>query len=151
LNKFEIALFSVSLGSFLGFAGAYFNNRMAFQRQRKYEASASFREAFVEEYVSCLSSDGFSIKQRCLESFVKHQKAVVLFEPYLKSQKLTQFRRAWDKYCEDMSFKNLNQFVPESGIGKEGYIRELNEKEQRELVLSFYNKLFSFASVGENA
>jgi hypothetical protein len=145
MDKVEIALVSVVIGSVLGALGAYFNNKITYERQRKDEASAEFKEAFLEEYILCFSNEQFSIKDKCIDAFAKHHAAIIRFEPFVERNRLEDFRKIWGKYCSDMQFKNLNSMIPEPG--EEGYIREMNEKEQRELVLMFYKGLISYASI----
>jgi len=52
----------------------------------------------------------------------------------LDESKKKEFQAVWNKYCEIQKFdKVLNTIVQENGIGRENYIRELKESEQRRL------------------
>ena len=135
------------LGAIVGFIGTYFASTRLFSKQRKLEAASKFREAFSEEIAACKSTDKFSIKEITVIAMKKHEKAVILFEPFLEKSKINKFHKHWNKYCEFNNYKNINELVPESGINMEGHIRELSESEQRTNTLSYLNILIGFAPV----
>jgi hypothetical protein len=119
----------------------------SFHKIRKIEAASHFRTAFSEEIARCKSKKDFKVKAILFEAIDKHQEAVGLYEPFLKEPELGSFQNAWDKYRQLHSSPGLNEFIPESGIGKEGYIQEISEQEQRKLSLSHLNKLASYAPI----
>jgi len=64
LSKAAIGIIGTLLGAALGFIGSYFNSRIAFERQRRFEAASKFREVFVEEVIACSAKGEFSIRKR---------------------------------------------------------------------------------------
>lgn len=145
MEKHELAVLSLIAGAILGFVGTYFNTRIAFKRQLQNVAASEFKEAFVEEMAWCLSKDEFRIKEKVSSSFIKQQKAIIVYETFLCKTEIERLRRVWGKYCQGMEFQILNDFVPEPGINHEGCIRELSEQEQRKLMLAHYRSIISFA------
>lgn len=134
---------SAVIGAIVGFGGTY----LLFLHQRKLEARAKFREAFAEDMALCKSKAEFKIRDMLTKSLVKHESAVILFEPYLGKGQRQEFFQTWEKYCELLDYSPLNDFVPESGLGVEGYIRELTEVEQRDNSFRHLIKIISFAKV----
>jgi hypothetical protein len=135
------------IGAIVGCAGAYATSYFMLQKQRRLEAAAKFREAFVEVVALCKSNREIEIRTIGFDSLVEHEKAVILYEPFLSKNELAGFRSAWNKYCENHRYRNLNDFVPEGGINNENVLNEVSEKEQRAINLSFYSKLLSYAPV----
>lgn len=116
-------------------------------KKRKLEASSKFREAFSEEISKCKIPGDFKIKEILFNARLKHQEAVTLFEPFIEKSNLDSFKQTWEKYCELHRYPGSNVLAPETGIGKEGCLREITEAEQRELSLSHLNKLINYAIV----
>jgi hypothetical protein len=141
------ALFSTFINAVIKFFTSYFFKIRLFNKTCKLEASSKFRDAFSEEISRCKTPGDFKIKEILFKAMLNHQKAVTLFEPFVEKSNLDSFIRTWEKYCRLHDSPILNELVPEKGIEKEGYIQEITEAEQRELSLSFLNKLVSYASV----
>ncbi len=89
--------------------GYFFANKTAtnlLKRQEFAKASASFRCAFTKE-IRLLSiihpnhSPGEFLKTYDIltTAYVKHQNAVICFEPYLRNPCLTFFKTKWKEYC----------------------------------------------------
>lgn len=88
--------------------GSLFANKSAtnlLKRQEFAKSSTSFRCAFVEE-IRLLSiihpghSDEFKKTYDILRTaYVRHQKAVIRFEPYLTNTSMTTFKTKWKEYC----------------------------------------------------
>ncbi|MEK7259143.1 MAG: hypothetical protein AAB211_05025 [Pseudomonadota bacterium] len=135
---FVVAIAGAVLGGFIThYVEAGFRRRDAVQK---------FRASFVEEIASCMSSDDFKIKQVLREALIKHRCAVIMFEPFLQKNARAKFNDLWHKYCCLFESSLLNDFVPENGIGSEGYIRELSESEQRRNSLDYLRSLLDLAS-----
>ncbi len=143
MNEFYAAILGIITGGIVTYFVSYF----LLKKQRSLEAAAKFREAFSEEIAKCKYTKEAEIKSILIKAMIKHEKAVILYEPFINKSKIDNFRRTWDKYCELNSYSNINDFVPETGINKEGYIRELSEKEQRDNSLSFLVQLIKYAPV----
>lgn len=135
------AIFSAILEFFTG----YLLKIKYFNKIRKIKAASKFREAFAKEINKCKSHGDFKIKAILFEAMPKHQEAVTLYEPFIVKTNLDSFKKVWEKYCQLHNSPILNELIPEAGIGKEGYIREITESEQRKLSLSHLNKLINYA------
>ena len=135
------------LGALVGIIGTYFFSLRLLKDQRRQEAASRFREAFAPEAAKCKAKGEFRIKEVVAEALPRHEKAVILYEPFVKDSELMHFRSSWEKYCALNEYSNLNDFAPEPGIGNEGYIAEISEREQRANTLSHINGLLKYAPV----
>ena len=140
-------VYAALLGAITGFIVTYFTSSLLLQSQRRLEAASKFREAFSEEIARCKHPQEIKIKHILIEAMIKHEKAVILYEPFIEKSKKTDFKNTWNKYCELNMYSNLNSFTPEAGLDKEGYIREMSEKEQKENSLAHLTKLIEYASI----
>lgn len=140
-------LIAAVIGAVVGCAGAFGTTYFILLKQRKLEAAAKFREAFVEVMALCKSDQEIEIRAIGFDSLIEHEKAVISYEPFLKEHELAGFRSAWNKYCENHRYRNMNDLLPEGGINNENIFTEISEKEQRSINLSFYNKLLAYAPV----
>ncbi|WP_415896158.1 hypothetical protein ACMXYQ_08400 [Neptuniibacter sp. PT34_22] len=125
----------------------YFLKIRFFNKTRKLKAASKFRESFTKEIAKCEAKGDFRIKPILCGALEKHQEAIVEYEPFIHSKDLDNFRSDWDKYRSLHSSPVLNEFIQEPGLNKEGYIKEITESEQRELSLSHFKKLLSYAPV----
>ena len=135
------------IGAIVGCAGAFGTTYFMLLKQRKLEAAAKFREAFVEVVALCKSNREIEIRIVGFDSLIEHEKAVILYEPFLKRNELTSFRSVWNKYCENHRYRNINDLLPDDGINNENDFKEVSEKEKRAINLSFYNQLLAYAPV----
>ena len=85
------------LGAIVGFIGTYFTSTSLFSKQRKLEAASKFREKFSDEIAACKSKDKFSIKNVTVNAMLKHEKAVILFEPFLEKSKINDFSKTLEQ------------------------------------------------------
>ena len=74
------------------------------KRQEFYKAAAAFRVAFVDEYRSLKSiarpediDDNF-VMNMLSEAVAKHEKACIMFRPYLTGKQIRAFDKAWHDY-----------------------------------------------------
>lgn len=140
-------LVAAVIGAVVGCVGAFGTTYFILLKQRKLEAAARFREAFVEAIALCKSNQEVEIRAFGFDSLIEHEKAVILYEHFLNKNEMAEFRSTWNKYCENHRYRNMNDFVPEGGINNENVITEISEKEQRATNLAFYNKLLGYAPV----
>lgn len=74
------------------------------KRQEFYKAAAAFRVAFVDEYSSLKSiarpediDDSF-VMNTLSKAVAKHEKAYIMFCPYLTGKRIRAFDKAWHNY-----------------------------------------------------
>ncbi len=116
------------------------------QRQEIAKASSSFRCAFTKE-IRLLSiihpnhSPEYQTTYNMLRTaYVRHQKAVIRFEPYLSDPCLTTFKTKWKEYC---CYNEQSQQATFSGY-KTG-VSHNDELRVRNLAVSQIKALLKFA------
>ena len=118
-----------------------------FKKLRKAEAAAKFKESFSEEMALLKSGRYESVKEISFGALVKHEKAVILFEPYIAKKDRGKFFTLWEKYCKTQEYPEMNDWLPDSGIGNENSYSEMTEDQQKENTLSYYKGLLKFATI----
>lgn len=82
------------------------------------KASAAFRSAFVDEIYALrhiVKYGGKDPKNVLIEpAFIKHEKAKIMFEPFLSVSNLEGFNAAWDKYrkCHNDYYEDSHKENP---------------------------------------
>ena len=127
----------------LPLVGGYF----LYLHKRKQKAASKFREAFSEEIAQCKSQEQFRIREVLAASMLKHEKAVILFKPFLKGEEKLEFVSAWTEYRMSNRYSSLNDFEAERGVNSDGYLREISEHEQRKKALSQLSSLIRYAPI----
>lgn len=116
------------------------------QRQEMSKASAFFRCAFTKEIrLLCIihpnHSPEFQKTQDILTAaYVRHQKAVIRFEPYLSDSCVAVFKTTWRKYC---CYNEQHQQATFSEY-KTG-VSHIDELQVRKLAISRIEGLLQFA------
>ena len=137
-------------GTLLGVTIGWLLNRWTMnstvKRQEFYKAAAAFRAAFSDEYIALKAvvrpedvDDDF-VMNILSKAKSKHEKACVLFRPYLSEKKIQEFEKAWNDYL-----------VPDGGEIAElpsPFIDYYNESQHEvciKLALEKLDKLMEFA------
>ena len=91
-------LIGAVIGALIGALATIFAARLTAEKQQLLVESAKFRAAFVEEIVKLRSAqeDAFRILDNT--AVIKHEKAKVVFEPWVRPGKLNAFSNAWIDY-----------------------------------------------------
>lgn len=140
-------LIAAVIGALVGCGGTFIATYFILLKQRKLEAAAKFREAFIDEIALCKSSQKVEIKAVSFDALIKHEKAVIMYEPFLRKREVSSFKTVWKKYCENHSYRNMNDWVPEGGVNNDNVFSAMSEIEQRKNTLAFYQKIFSYAPI----
>jgi hypothetical protein len=114
----------VPIGTF--FAGVYFSRKQGMESIRIIEfnrGAADFRASFVEIIFKLRKNKtSFDFQIMTEEVFIGHEKAKIIFEPFVDHRELKRFNEAWKKYLNtndeyNRDEKNPNFASPE-GIEK---------------------------------
>ncbi len=106
------------------------------------KAAAVFRAEFVNEIFmlrkNIVSGDEFVSRIITDETFIRHEKARIIFEPFINISDLSGFSTAWEKYknCEYSFFSQASTYNPANII---------NRKEFSQFYLNHINDLLYFA------
>ena len=130
-------IFRKAIDFFLNLVGQKMTERKA--------AQLKFRDAFVPEISLCKSSKKFRIQEATYKVLEKHEEAVVTYIQYVPDAKKVEFEKLWEQYKEMLRYPNINHIADEIGIEKQGYIKELNEEQQRKKTLSLLQRLVAYA------
>jgi hypothetical protein len=119
------------IGALVGALAAVYSARITAYRQHLYEESAKFRSSFVEELIVLRHANEDAFKVISEGVLAKHQKAKVLFEPWVPKRQRSAFDSAWNEYSQ-----SLNTVAPGSLI---------NRKSECSASLARLEKLLAFA------
>ena len=136
------------LGVFLGAPITYIFAMKMFNHQRYMEASAKFKESFIDELIICRSTcendDQNSIISLLNQCASKHEKAIILFRPFIPSSKLKAFDQAclsFQEYINTSRFK----FADISGITQEVDLQGLQEGQIKGKVKQRIERILEYA------
>lgn len=93
----DAVLFTL-IGGLIGALSAVFSARLTAEKQQLYVESAKFRADFVEEIIKLRSGQNDVFRILDDEIMAKHQKAKVLFEPWVSTCNCKAFNAAWSDY-----------------------------------------------------
>ena len=131
-----------------GLLGGYLISIRVYNRQRRFEESAKFREVFFEMIIICereTDPDGEDVKiSRVVDSeYITQKKAMLRFRPFINKSRLGGFDRAWEKY----ESKNGVHGKPVPGIREDHAYTQTDESEKRDIILSRVRKVLEYAPV----
>ncbi|MCI5219275.1 MAG: hypothetical protein D3914_08815 [Candidatus Electrothrix sp. LOE2] len=116
------------------------------KRQEFYKAAAAFRVAFCDEYRTLRSiarpeeiNDSF-VMDTLSEAVAKHEKAYIMFRPYLTGKRMRDFDKAWHDYLVPKGGEVAD--LPKPFID---YYRESNYESCIKLALEKMDVLMEFA------
>jgi len=156
LTKTVLFFSGSALGGVLGYLlKTQIDHRLAISRNYEVirvsefnKAAATFRAAFVDEIYTLRRSEKYGEKDplNILTEpiFAGHEKAKIMFEPFLSNTDLSAFNIAWDNYRNyyrryhenKVNVENANSFSP----GDTDTIKEISK-----FCLDHIDSLFSFA------
>jgi hypothetical protein len=136
------------LGVFVGAPVTYFFAKKMFNHQRLVEASAQFREAFLDELILCkkkvVENNSIEIIYTLNQQVSKHNKAILRFRPFVSKKDL----KAFDNDCllfSDYENRSNTIFADISGMSQETDLQGLNEKQIRGKVRLKIERIFKYA------
>lgn len=103
-----IGVFGTILGVCLGYKFSINASLLAIKQQEFNRAAAKFRAAFIEAqrllakhytYDVAINKDKPSVFEILDKFFVRHERAVIRFRPFLSDDVLRGFNKAWETYC----------------------------------------------------
>ncbi len=108
------------------------------------KAASIFRAAFVKEIfllrANIISGNEVVHKIITKEAMIRHEKAKIIFEPFVATRKNVNFNAAWDKYkhCEYNFLNSSDDYHPDNITGR---------KEFSQFYLNHIEQLFVCAAV----
>lgn len=95
------ALFTV-IGALIGAFATYFAARNTWRNLQFNEAATRFTEAFVSEIIALRRANADVYRVLNDGALDRHERAAVLFEPYLSEAKRELLKEAWKSYADSL-------------------------------------------------
>ena len=99
------AIFGALIGGTVGCFGSYFVATNTLKRQSFNTAASKFSRAFIDEIrkldqrYHAINTDDFSLYEFLRANLPKHERAMLMFKPYLSQSERFYLDKAWKEYC----------------------------------------------------
>lgn len=107
------------LGAIIAGSVTYFVSIKLSKRQDYNKAAAVFRESFFDEKIKLYKANLDVSSFINEETFNRHEKAKIIFEPYLSNCDLNCLRKIWETYRKYSYFETQNIAPGSADVSKE--------------------------------